>query len=163
MEFEQQERRHVQYIPRIQGEKIFMPLPLCHSRGSGDIRNNEVRSLAKGMGLSENHFKRSVRCDHERECDLLCLATRLLTDCESAPQVAPPNVIIPSVEKILAEVERKQSSIQTRREWKTQEREALEISKDKLQRLAQVNQELRDVAFSIIRLIDRGMEPVLTP
>lgn len=59
-------------------EKVVLPTLIRISRGSGEASSNNIRGIAKALGLTEKELKSSVQCDISKEIIYLSLSVHLL-------------------------------------------------------------------------------------
>ena len=142
MKFIKKERsRHIHYTYRTIDNKLPLPTVICLPRSKKELGKNVVGSVSKSIGLKERHFKHSVSCNHSRECDLICLVTRLLTECVENDKTYPPKIIIPILKNILIDIDKDQAN-KSKSIWNQFEKKSLEICKTKLKNLENGNHNL---------------------
>ncbi len=121
--------RHVDYRLRCAGKIIGLPTLLRVSHGSGELADNNLGGIAKGLGLNEHALKEMVGCRVGRPCVLLCLSAKLLEFVQRQRQeqgeVFRPGLLamLESIELLLAE-----PGFEQPRAWTAAERQALERS-----------------------------------
>ncbi len=74
----QEASRHTDYRLYCAGNIVALPTLLRVSHGDGEVANNNVGGIAKGLGLTVRCLKEMVGCRVGRACWLLCMSVRLL-------------------------------------------------------------------------------------
>lgn len=130
-------QRHADYRLRCAERIIGLPTVLRVSHGSGELTNNNLDGIAKGLGINEFALKETVRCRLSRACVLLCLSAKLLEfverQREEQGEVFRPGVLamLGSIELLLAEPELAQTPT-----WRAGERKTLGRGLPTLERLS---------------------------
>ena len=159
LKYARDERRHVHFFPCLDGKKLPLPTVIALTRGSGDVADRVVGGIARSLGLRENDFRTSVRCEIGAACVYLCQVGYCIEFCSSSlvldPQVYRENVMAMEV-SISYLLHNGVDLIMKAKCWNTKERSALDSLIRRLTAIA-VAPEMKTSLESLRRLIRKGL------